>query len=133
MAIPAPVLWATASAVYFLVLYRASRFLSPWLVPQYKKLYIGVQRDWDSRLGSTVHALVVTLLALYYICFTDTFTDDARFGRIGSMAATDQTTSIISVSLGYFLIDLWLIVINYPGKLTGAQALHACFEAFCHY
>jgi hypothetical protein len=98
--------WTALSAVVFASLYRLSRHLSPLFFAKYEELYVGVRRDWDSRVGSTIHAVLVTVAGLYFIGCTGMFNDDPATGKIGSMAATQETSMVLAVSLGYFCVDL---------------------------
>jgi hypothetical protein len=94
------------SAVAFAALYRLSRHVSPLLAPRYADLYVGVRREWDSRIGSTVHAVLTTVVGIYFIGYTDLFQDDPATGKVGSMAASAATSLALAMSLGYFLVDL---------------------------
>ena len=98
--------WTAGSAVAFSALYMLSRHVSPLLAPKYSTLYVGVRRDWDSRIGSSVHALLITLAGVYFIGYTDIFKDDPATGKVGSMAATRGTSLSLAASLGYFFVDL---------------------------
>ncbi|GBF96610.1 hypothetical protein Rsub_09356 [Raphidocelis subcapitata] len=110
--VPASV-WQTAAACFvgYAVLYRTSAELSKRFIPAYKRLTHGKQVDWNTRLPSTVHAVLVSALCLHELL-------TGAFGEAASVAdgvpAVVRTTPgswlAVGLSLGYFAADAFMVI-----------------------
>lgn len=88
-----------------------SQRLSP-LLPAYRKLPEREQLEWDARLPSTVHALVITAATIYLSIFSSVF------GEAGDRPFIPRTSPLseaaLGFSLGYFFTDLLLMLYHFP-------------------
>lgn len=97
-------------------LYRLSASISPKICTGYSKLKPSDQRNWDSRLPSTVHAFAITLMTAYALGLTDVFDSDRLEKVNGSImrARSDVTEAALSMSFGYFAADIGVIISHFP-------------------
>lgn len=83
----------------------------------YFKTYTGltkIQRiEWSSRGISTVHAMFVASSSLYFVFWSDLFSDKQLAGFI-TFRSSALSTFALGVSVGYFLADLGMIFWLYP-------------------
>lgn len=110
MAEPYTLFYFFISAVSF-SMFLAIFLLSPWIsnsvFSTYKHLSIKNQVDWNTRIGSNIHAVIVTTMSVYAFLYdqdlaNDNFCTDAPFVRSG-----------ISITFGYILADLVVILWYY--------------------
>ncbi|XP_015080716.1 transmembrane protein 56-like [Solanum pennellii] len=91
----------------------------------YFKRYAGLSKfqqvEWNNRSISTIHAIFITAMSLYLAFWSDLFSDDQLSGLV-IMRSSTLSTSILGVSLGYFLTDLAMILWFYP-SLGGTEYL----------
>lgn len=86
----------------------------------YRGLSKESQRDWDSRASSSLHAVVITALAAWIILFTDLYKDDNGSGAPAMLRVSPLTNAALGVSLGYFVLDLAMMLVYYP-QMGGAE------------
>ncbi|XVF27218.1 hypothetical protein REPUB_Repub14bG0088000 [Reevesia pubescens] len=83
----------------------------------YIKTYPGltkIQRvEWNNRGISTIHAIFVSALSLYFVFWSDLFSDQQLAGLI-VFRSSSLSTFGLGVSVGYFLSDLAMILWLYP-------------------
>lgn len=91
----------------------------------YFKGYAGLSKsqqvEWNNRSISMVHAIFVTAMSLYLAFCSDLFSDDQLSGLV-IMRSSTLSTSVLGVSVGYFLTDLAMILWFYP-SLGGMEYL----------
>ncbi|XWS44419.1 hypothetical protein CRYUN_Cryun15aG0043600 [Craigia yunnanensis] len=81
-----------------------------------------VQRtEWSNRSISTIHAIFITGMSLYFVFWSDLYTDHQYAGLITFRSSALSTFSL-GVSVGYFLTDLGMIIWFYP-SLGGMEYL----------
>lgn len=68
--------------------------------------------EWNNRAISTVHAIFVTIFSLYFVFWSDLYSDQQP-GLI-AFRSSSLSTLTLGVSVGYFLADLGMIVWFYP-------------------
>lgn len=120
-------LWmATAglSGLLCLCLFNSSSWFIPQFVKSYKLLQSRDQRDWDSRIPSTVHAVVITALSASVILMSNTF-DAATNAQVPFLyRVSDASNLALGFSLGYFVVDMALMFIYYPSMGGPEMVVH---------
>ncbi|XP_048870120.1 TLC domain-containing protein 4-B-like isoform X1 [Brienomyrus brachyistius] len=96
----------------------ASPRLSPALAAGYSRLPSAKRPEWNSRLVSTVHALIVGLFCLYILWFDGAVNEDPVWG--------DPTLVKLNVAItcGYLLYDLLLLACNWSTMGDGFFVCH---------
>lgn len=83
----------------------------------YFKSYAGltkIQRiEWNNRSMSTVHAFFIAALSLYFVFWSDLFSDHRLAGLV-TFRSSPLSTFGLGVSVGYFLADIGMIFWLYP-------------------
>ncbi|XP_059650253.1 uncharacterized protein LOC132296005 isoform X2 [Cornus florida] len=81
----------------------------------YFRSYVGltkIQRiEWNSRGISTVHAIFIATMSVYFVFWSDLFTNQHG---IFTLRSSPLSTFSLGVSVGYFLADLGMIFWLYP-------------------
>ncbi|XP_021890048.1 transmembrane protein 56-B [Carica papaya] len=73
-----------------------------------------IQRiEWNNRGISTVHAIFITAISLYFVFWSDLFSDQ-NIGGLVTFRSSPVSAFALGVSVGYFLADLGMIVWLYP-------------------
>ncbi|XP_066564092.1 TLC domain-containing protein 4-B [Amia ocellicauda] len=95
----------------FVVFQLMFKVASPWvsvaLCPSFKRVPDSKHTEWNSRLVSTVHALVVGLLCLYILWFDDAVNEDPVWGDPKLVKLN------VAITCGYLLYDLLLLACNW--------------------
>ncbi|XP_068656489.1 uncharacterized protein [Aristolochia californica] len=83
----------------------------------YFKSYSGLNKiqriEWNNRGISTIHAIFITVTALYLVFFSDLFSDNRLAGLV-TFRRSAFSTFALGVSVGYFIADLGMIMWMYP-------------------
>ncbi|XP_038840052.1 TLC domain-containing protein 4-B-like [Salvelinus fontinalis] len=85
----------------------ASPLFSSTFTPGYGRLPSNKLTEWNSRLVSTVHALIVGLFCLYILWFDDAVNTDPVWGEPGLVKLN------VAITCGYLLYDLVLLATNW--------------------
>lgn len=85
----------------------ASPLLSAVISPGYERLPATKHTEWNSRLVSTVHALIVGLFCLYILWFDDAVNADPVWGDPSLVKFN------VAITCGYLLYDLVLLACNW--------------------
>ncbi|KAJ8404169.1 hypothetical protein AAFF_G00339420 [Aldrovandia affinis] len=85
----------------------ASPLFSLAFTPGYSRLPPAKHTEWNSRLVSTVHALIVGLLCLYILWFDDAVNEDPVWGDPRLVKLN------VAITCGYLLYDLVLLARNW--------------------
>jgi len=103
-------LYATIGLVFFTAFELVCYFFSHLTHPKYyHQLSTSDKVNYNSRVVSNFHAVVSAAWALYYY-FTI-----PQFGVENSIAyATEIPTPLFGFSIGYFIVDLALVLYYYP-------------------
>ncbi|XP_069623308.1 TLC domain-containing protein 4-like [Ranitomeya imitator] len=88
--------------VFQLLFSLISPRISPKLCYSYKKLSYAKQCEWDSRIVSTVHALIVGSFCLYILVYDDAVNADPVWGD------PFQVKMNVAITCGYLVYDLLL-------------------------
>lgn len=105
----------------------ASRLFTGLFVRSYKKLPPSEKWDWDTRIGSSIHAAASTLLGIYVVCKSGVIT-----GMGGPLVGPPSvwnsplTHAGAGLSLGYFIADTFALFYYYPQVrlMNGMHARH---------
>ncbi|XP_060883320.1 TLC domain-containing protein 4-B [Labrus mixtus] len=96
------------SFVVFQVLFSvASPLLSTAITPGYGRLPSTKLTEWNSRLVSTVHALIVGLFCLFILRFDDAVNADPVWGDPNLVKLN------VAITCGYLIYDLVLLACNW--------------------
>nr|KAJ0219428.1 hypothetical protein LSAT_V11C300144380 [Lactuca sativa] len=83
----------------------------------YFRTYAGltkIQRiEWNNRGMSSVHAIFITAMSLYFVFWSDLYSDQYTVGPV-TFRSSPLSTFALGVSVGYFLSDLGMIIWLYP-------------------
>ncbi|CAB4000049.1 Transmembrane 56 [Paramuricea clavata] len=95
------------SFIIFLGIFLLSPLISKVMSSKYKHLPVKDQINWDTRIGSNIHAVVAATISLYAFFFDkatlmDHFCTDSVVVRSG-----------ISITFGYILADFFIILWYY--------------------
>lgn len=107
----------------------------------YFKSYAGltkIQRiEWNNRGVSTVHAIFIAAMSLYFVFWSDLFSDHLLAGLV-TFRSSPLSTFALGVSVGYFVADLAMIIWLYPSlggleyvihhSLSGIAVAYAMFS-----
>ncbi|KAK9706970.1 hypothetical protein RND81_07G164300 [Saponaria officinalis] len=107
----------------------------------YFKSYAGLNRiqriEWNNRGMSTVHALFIAAMSLYFVYWSDLYADSQTTGAVTFRNST-LSTFTLGVSVGYFIADLSMIMWFYPSlggveyvvhhSLSGIAVAYAMFS-----
>lgn len=107
----------------------------------YFKSYAGlnkVQRiEWNNRGISTVHAIFIAAMSLYFVYWSDLYADYHIDGFVTFRSST-LSTFTLGASVGYFIADLAMILWLYPSmggmeyvihhSLSGVAVAYAMFS-----
>ncbi|KAI5670979.1 hypothetical protein M9H77_11343 [Catharanthus roseus] len=95
------------------VVYDLSQAISAFYIKRYSSLSKPQMIEWNNRTISTFHAIFIATLSLYFVFWSDLFSDDQLAGLITHRHSTLSTFSL-GVSVGYFFSDLGMIIWFYP-------------------
>ncbi|KAJ8363413.1 hypothetical protein SKAU_G00122440 [Synaphobranchus kaupii] len=98
---------AGSFAVFQLLFSVASPWLSPALASGFNCLAPGKHTEWNSRLVSTIHALIVGLFCLYILWFDDAVNADPVWGDPSLVKLN------VAITSGYLLYDLLLLACHW--------------------
>lgn len=93
-------------------------YLSWWLVPKYRTISTPERFDWNSRILSAFHAILVSSLAIYNCLFDGPTWEDKIWGTSYLPRAT------IALTAGYISCDLIIMLIGFPLKESIFYILH---------
>ncbi|XP_012489436.1 uncharacterized protein LOC105802381 [Gossypium raimondii] len=83
----------------------------------YFKSYPGLSKlqrtEWSNRSISTFHAIFIAIMSLYFVFWSNLYSDHEYAGPI-TFRSSALSTFTLGVSLGYFLSDLAMIIWFYP-------------------
>lgn len=94
------------------MVYDLSQLISAVNFKSYSSLSKIQHVEWNNRAISTVHAIFVTIFSLYFVFWSDLYSDQ-QLGLI-TFRSSSLSTLALGVSVGYFLADLGMIVWFYP-------------------
>ncbi|VVB12394.1 unnamed protein product [Arabis nemorensis] len=85
--------------------------------------------EWNNRGISTVHAIFISFMALYFVFFADLFSDQ-RMLHQGLMVFRSSPLSNfgLGISIGYFIADLAMIFWYFPSLGGSEYIFHHCLS-----
>ncbi|KAI3437124.1 TLC domain-containing protein [Psidium guajava] len=95
------------------MVYDLAQLISALNFKSYPSLSYIKRVEWNNRAISTVHAIFITALSLYLVFWSDMFAD-YQLNDLITFRSSSLSTSILGVSVGYFLTDLGMIFWFYP-------------------
>ncbi|KAL1830821.1 hypothetical protein DCAR_0100767 [Daucus carota subsp. sativus] len=91
--------------------------LSHLVSTSYFRTYAGltkIQRiEWNNRGMSTVHAIFIAMMSLYFVFWSDLYSDHYLAGTI-TFRSSPLSSFALGLSVGYFISDLAMICWLYP-------------------
>ncbi|CAN8325283.1 unnamed protein product [Cochlearia groenlandica] len=85
--------------------------------------------EWNNRGISTVHAVFISFLSLYFVFFSDLFSDQRSTQEEPMVFRSSSLSNFgLGVSVGYFLADLGMIFWLYPSLGGSEYILHHCLS-----
>ncbi|CAM8935718.1 unnamed protein product [Rhodiola kirilowii] len=97
----------------FKMIYDVTQLMSKLYFKTYSSLTKVQRMEWNNRGISTVHALFIAALALYFVFWSDLFSDKNHLGPL-TFRSSHFSTFGLGVSVGYFLSDISMILWLYP-------------------
>ncbi|GMY34914.1 TLC domain-containing protein 4-B-like [Fagus crenata] len=97
----------------FKVGYDLTQLISTFYLKSYNGLTKIQRIEWNNRGISTIHAIFITVISLYFVFWSDLFSDQ-QFAGIVTYRSSPLSVFAMGVSVGYFLADLALIFWLYP-------------------
>ncbi|CAM8924479.1 unnamed protein product [Rhodiola kirilowii] len=120
----------------FKLVYDVTQLISSSYFKTYSSLTKIQRMEWNNRGISTVHALFIAALALYFVFWSDLFADKTHLGPL-TFRSSHFSTFGLGVSVGYFLSDIVMILWLYPSmggieyvihhSLSGIAVAYAMF------
>ncbi|KAK6264396.1 hypothetical protein QUC31_012546 [Theobroma cacao] len=118
------------------VAYDLTQLISNFYIKTYPSLTKIQRVEWNNRGISTIHAIFVSALSLYFVFWSDLFSDQQLAGLV-VFRSSPLSTFGLGVSVGYFLLDLGMILWLYPSlggmeyvihhSLSGIAVAYAMF------
>lgn len=108
------------STAFWAAVYQISQIVSPLLWVTYRRASSKTQLEWNSRLVSNVHALVIAYIYTQTLSASDCYYSSPY----PSGPSLLNTTSIQAFSFGYFLYDFLLIAFNWSALGAADMLLH---------
>lgn len=103
--------------------YDLTQLISSFYFKSYAGLSKNQRIEWNNRGISTVHAIFITIMSVYFVCFSDLFYDD-RFAGFVTFRSSPLSDFSLGVSVGYFIADLGMIFWLYPSLGGMEYVLH---------
>ncbi|KAL4622173.1 hypothetical protein ACB092_06G278700 [Castanea dentata] len=94
------------------VVYDLTRTISSIYFKSYASLSKMQRVEWNNRAISTLHAIYIATISLYFVFWSDLYSD--QFAGLITLRCSQLSTFALGVSVGYFLADLGMILWFYP-------------------
>ncbi|KAF5729188.1 transmembrane protein 56-B-like isoform X1 [Tripterygium wilfordii] len=95
------------------VVYDLTQLISTFYFKTYSSLTKIQRIEWNNRGISTAHAIFITTMSLYFVFWSDLFSDRQHFGLV-TFRSSPLSAFGLGVSVGYFFADLGVIFWLYP-------------------
>ncbi|XVE88486.1 hypothetical protein DITRI_Ditri19aG0073200 [Diplodiscus trichospermus] len=109
------------------VAYDLTQSISSFHIKTYGGLTKIQRVEWNNRGISTIHAIFVSALSLYFVFWSDLFSDQHLAGLV-VFRSSPLSTFGLGVSVGYFLSDLGMILWLYPSLGGIEYVIHHSFS-----
>ncbi|KAL3851570.1 hypothetical protein ACJIZ3_013452 [Penstemon smallii] len=101
------------------LLYDLTQLISTFYFRSYNGLTKIQRSEWNNRGISTIHALFISTVSLYFVFWSDLFSDQNSTGLV-TFRNSSLSTFALGISVGYFISDLGMICWLYP-SLGGVE------------
>ncbi|KAL5773461.1 hypothetical protein ACOSP7_013050 [Xanthoceras sorbifolium] len=95
------------------VVHDLTQLISTFYFKTYNSLTKIQRLEWNNRGISTIHAIYITAMSLYFVFWSDLFSDKQFAGFI-TFRSSSFSTFGLGISVGYFFADLGMISWLYP-------------------
>lgn len=119
------------------LVYDLTQLLSNFYIKNFASLTKIQQIEWNNRGISTIHAIFITIMSLYFVFWSDLFSDQRLAGFI-TFRSSPLSNFALGASVGYFIADLGMILWLYPSlggieyvihhSLSGIAVSYALFS-----
>ncbi|XWS19942.1 hypothetical protein CRYUN_Cryun31cG0059000 [Craigia yunnanensis] len=109
------------------VAYELTQLISSFYIKTYPGLTKIQRVEWNNRGISTIHAIFVSALSLYFVFWSDLFSDQLLADLV-IFRSSPLSTFGLGVSVGYFLSDLGMILWLYPSLGGIEYVIHHSFS-----
>ncbi|CAN1150864.1 TLC domain-containing protein 4-B [Linum perenne] len=110
------------------VIYDITQLISTFYIKTYSGLTRIQRIEWNNRGMSSLHAIFITALSLYFVFWSDLFSDKTNAGYV-TLRSSPLSIFGLAVSVGYFLADLGMILWFYPSLGGMEYVFHHCLSA----
>ncbi|KAG6393897.1 hypothetical protein SASPL_144472 [Salvia splendens] len=109
--------------------YDLSQLISTFYFINYNALTKIQRMDWNNRAISTLHAVFISIMALYFVFWSELFSDQNHSAGLVTFRNSSISTFALGLSVGYFLSDLGMICWQYPSLGGPEYVLHHSLSA----
>ncbi|KAL3522979.1 hypothetical protein ACH5RR_015813 [Cinchona calisaya] len=95
------------------VFYDLVQLISTFYFTSYNSLTKVQRIDWNNRGISTLHAIFISVMSLYFVFWSNLFSEEHLPGLF-TFRSSPLSTFTLGVTVGYFLSDLGMICWLYP-------------------
>ncbi|KAJ6748236.1 hypothetical protein OIU79_029367 [Salix purpurea] len=95
------------------VVYDLTQLISTFYIKTYNGLTKIQRIEWNNRGMSTIHAIFITAMSLYFVFWSDLFSDQQHTGLV-TLRSSQLSIVGLGVSIGYFFVDFGMIFLYYP-------------------
>lgn len=110
------------------VVYDLSQLVSTFYFKSYNTLSKIQKIEWNNRAMSTLHSIFIATVSIYFVFWSDLFSDYKHDGLITFRSSPLSIVSL-GVSVGYFLVDLGMLCWMYPALGGSEYILHHSLSA----
>ncbi|XP_024437556.1 uncharacterized protein LOC18103883 isoform X2 [Populus trichocarpa] len=93
--------------------YDLTQLISTFYIKAYNGLTKLQRIEWNNRGMSTIHAIFITAMSLYFVFWSDLFSDQRHTGLV-TLRSSQLSIVGLGVSIGYFFVDFGMIFLYYP-------------------
>ncbi|CAH2078514.1 unnamed protein product [Thlaspi arvense] len=108
--------------------YDLTELFSSIHIKSYSALTNMKRIEWNNRGISTVHAIIISFMAIYFVFFSDLFSDQRGLQGLMVFRSSPISNFGLGVSVGYFLADLGMIIWFYPSLGGSEYIFHHCLS-----
>nr|XP_011460458.1 PREDICTED: probable aspartic protease At2g35615 isoform X1 [Fragaria vesca subsp. vesca] len=105
------------------LVYDLTQLISTFYIKSYASLTKIQRIEWNSRGISSIHAIFITVLSLYFVFWSDLFSDQQLAGLV-TFRSSSLSVFGLGVSVGYFCADLGMLLWLYPSLGGMEYVLH---------
>ncbi|PIA37768.1 hypothetical protein AQUCO_03000356v1 [Aquilegia coerulea] len=106
-----------------LLAYELGQLISSLYFKSYVSLTKIQRIEWNNRCISTLHAFFITAMSLYFVFFSELYSDHRHAGLV-PFRSSSVSTFTLGISVGYFLTDIGMILWFYPSLGGMEYVLH---------